>query len=326
MRPRRASSSANIPSKPGKPRWPVGVLDRLPVEVRHRAARMDHRVDVLRPEEPLVAGVSARLVREQVGLGVRRGSADRRSLGAVDAEADEVRESLPGIRGDLACLVRAGAEDGRNVDRGVLEHGVRRADHADVTAGARERNPWRRSDLAVLVDHLGREVRLPGRSGWIEQRCRPVGERDPAAGRAVRLEVAEAVRDRLPHPIGVDAGQRRQDPRRGVRDQDRVVVREQGAVAADEVQQVRHLLEVRRDVSAVPQEMRVVELNLDHVLDAVRKRAVAPDHRLARLRAGRLGRDTEHGGRCECDHCECGERRSVSPSCALPQFGLRARI
>ena len=86
------------PVEAGEAEVAGGVLDRLPVEVRHRAARMDHRVDVLRPEEAAVAGVSARLVREQIGLRVRRGSADRRSLGAVDAEADEVRERLPGIR------------------------------------------------------------------------------------------------------------------------------------------------------------------------------------------------------------------------------------
>jgi len=54
-----------------------------------------------------------------------------------------------------------------------------------------------------------------------------------------------------------------------MRDQDRVVVRQQRAVPADEVQQVRHLLQIGRDVRVVPQEMHVVEDQVDDVLDVV---------------------------------------------------------
>ena len=39
------------------------------------------------------------------------------------------------------------------------------------------------------------------------------------------------------------------------------------AVDANEVQEVRHLLEVRRDVRVVPEEMDVVEDDVDDVLD-----------------------------------------------------------
>ena len=39
------------------------------------------------------------------------------------------------------------------------------------------------------------------------------------------------------------------------------------AVVLDEVEQVRHLLEVGRDVRVVPQEVHVVELEVDDVLD-----------------------------------------------------------
>ena len=41
----------------------------------------------------------------------------------------------------------------------------------------------------------------------------------------------------------------------------------QRAVPLEEVQQVRHLLEVGRDIRAVAPEVRVVELQVDHVLD-----------------------------------------------------------
>jgi len=51
-----------------------------------------------------------------------------------------------------------------------------------------------------------------------------------------------------------------------------VVIAQQHAVAFDEVEQVRHLLQVRRDIRVVPGEVRVVELNVDYVLDlAVRR-------------------------------------------------------
>src|SRR2546425_13114096 len=38
-------------------------------------------------------------------------------------------------------------------------------------------------------------------------------------------------------------------------------------VVLDEIEQVRHLLEIRGDVGVVPSEVRVVELDVDHVLD-----------------------------------------------------------
>ena len=52
-----------------------------------------------------------------------------------------------------------------------------------------------------------------------------------------------------------------------MRDQHGVVVRHQYTVVLDEIEQVRHLLEIRGDVGVVPSEVRVVELDVDHVLD-----------------------------------------------------------
>ena len=229
-------------------------------------------------------GVAARLVREQVRMGVGRPAADRRYLCAMDADADEVGERLRRRRaGAVArCLDRLGRAGPKNDGMSMPVFSMivfAVATCADVTARPRERNPRRRGDLPVLVDHLGREVGLrrgrERRSCRVEERRRPVRERDAGAARPARREVAEAVRDGLAHPVGVHACLRGEDPGRGVRDQDRVVVGEQRAVAADEVQQVRHLLEVRRDVPVVPQEVRVVELDLDDVLDAVGERAAA---------------------------------------------------
>ena len=46
-----------------------------------------------------------------------------------------------------------------------------------------------------------------------------------------------------------------------------MVVRDERAVVLEEVQEVRHLLEVGRDVRVVAPIVRVVELQIDHVLD-----------------------------------------------------------
>ncbi len=46
-----------------------------------------------------------------------------------------------------------------------------------------------------------------------------------------------------------------------------VVIAEQSAIAGDEVQEVRHLLEVRRDVWVIPPEMRVVKLDINHMVN-----------------------------------------------------------
>jgi hypothetical protein len=84
-----------------------------------------------------------------------------------------------------------------------------------------------------------------------------------------------------------------------VRDQDRVVVRVERPLAAQEVEQVRHLLEVRRDVRAVAVEVRVVELEVDDVPDAavaVAERALAGG-RIVAVRERRSGERERQGGR-----------------------------
>src|SRR6202011_1323170 len=150
----------------------------------------------------------------------------------------------------------------RDVDRGVFENGVRGRDRADVATGARERDPGRGRVLAGRGQHVGGGV--GGRSGAdIEDRRRPISEGDSGTRIPCWREVFEAVGNGYPVTVAVDARQGRQDVSRGVRDQGSVVVGVQGAVVLDEVEQVRHLLEVGRNVRVVTLEMCVVELDVD---------------------------------------------------------------
>ena len=254
--------------EPGEPDVAGGVADHRAGEVRERPARADLGRHVSVPEEAGEARVPARLVGQEVRLAVVRRGAEGTALRAVDGNADEVGRRLHGVRRDEGGLGGAGAEHLRHVRPDVLEHGVRRRHHPDVAACSGIGHPRRRGDLAELVDHLRRGVGLRPRVARVEQRVRPVREGDAGIGRPVRVEIAEAVGDRLTHPVAVDAGQRREDACGGVGDEHGMVVGEKRAVFPDEVEQVRHLLHIRRHVRVVPPEVRVVELDVDNVLNA----------------------------------------------------------
>ena len=124
------------------------------------------------------------------------------------------------------------------------------------TEGSRPSTAWCRGRAGgfVFVSMIGR---------------RPVRERGRRVGRPVGVVGLVRVRQRLAMPVAVQTGVDRQAVVRRVRDQRRVRVREHGAVLLQEVQQVRHLLEVGRDVRVVPREVDVVEDDVDHVRDAV---------------------------------------------------------
>jgi hypothetical protein len=47
-----------------------------------------------------------------------------------------------------------------------------------------------------------------------------------------------------------------------------VIVSHQNAVVRDEIEQVRHLFEIRGYVRVVSPKVRVVELDVDHMLDS----------------------------------------------------------
>jgi len=69
-----------------------------------------------------------------------------------------------------------------------------------------------------------------------------------------------------------------------------VIVGQEGAVIFQEMQQVRHHLQVRRHVRVVAEQMDVVEANLDDVLDAIAEMAS-----IVRV-AGDGGRSAGRGG------------------------------
>src|SRR5581483_85502 len=51
-----------------------------------------------------------------------------------------------------------------------------------------------------------------------------------------------------------------------------MVIREQRAIVLDKVEQIRHLLQIRRNVGVVAREMRIVELDADDVLNVSLRR------------------------------------------------------
>ena len=68
--------------------------------------------------------------------------------------------------------------------------------------------------------------------------------------------------------LAVDARERRDDVIRSVRDERGMVVGQQDAIAVQEIEQVRHLLEVGGNVRVITGEMDVVEMYIDDVLDS----------------------------------------------------------
>jgi hypothetical protein len=83
-----------------------------------------------------------------------------------------------------------------------------------------------------------------------------------------------------------------------VRDENRVLVVAERPVPAQEVHQVRHLLQVGRELLPVPKQVRVVELQVDDVLDAVVEtaRVGVVLRGLSRARGGSRGADDRHRG------------------------------
>ena len=122
------------------------------------------------------------------------------------------------------------------------------------------------------IDHLRRDVRriIDERI----QRIGPIGERSSRAAGPVWVEVTQAVADRDPHLVAVDAGQRGQDIDRGVRDQGCPVIGQQRSLPFEEIQQVGHLFEVGRHVRVVAPKVHIVELDMDDVRDAIAELAV----------------------------------------------------
>ena len=303
----------------------VGDLDAVGVGLVVRA-RAELRRDVPVAVQRLEAAVPARLVRQHVGRRGRRwaglvapvplgGGAEGIALGAVHGDAVVVRDLsvLEGVRVrvELRDLGRVGAEYLGEVDAVVLQLLVGRGHVAYIAPGPGERHPRRRGDRARRhrvrggsrrhrgVDHVRVGVPAGRHAVRVEDRVGPVGERGGDGGgvegavRAVGVVGPVAVGDRHALPVAVQPGIGGQDVVGGVRDERRVAVAQEGAVVLEEVQQVRHHLQVGRDVGVVPEEVHIVERELHHVLDPVAevagRRAVGGD-------GGRLDRGCRCGG------------------------------
>src|SRR6516162_11049181 len=78
-----------------------------------------------------------------------------------------------------------------------------------------------------------------------------------------------AVRDRHALPVTIQAGVSGQDVVRRVRDQRRVVVGKESPIVLEEVQQIWHQLEIGWHVGVVPEEVHIVECELNDVLNSV---------------------------------------------------------
>ncbi len=91
-------------------------------------------------------------------------------------------------------------------------------------------------------------------------------------------------------PVGIHAGEIGQDPVPRVRDENGMVICEKCPVLADEVEQVGHLLKIRRDIGIVPQKMDVIEDEINYMLDIA-----VGGVKLAT--AGCCGRSRERSGR-----------------------------
>src|SRR2546421_1937534 len=184
----------------------------------------------------------------------------------MDANSNEIGERLTRIILDLLCLWRIGPEYRWNVYTGILEDRVRRGNRANVAAGTGVWHPRCRRVLARGCQHI--ELCI----GWrrcrgVEKRRGPVSEGNSKIACAIRVEIAEAVTDWYTVTIAVDTCQRCQNIGCRMCDQRCVMIGEQHPVIRHKVQQVWHLLKVRRDMWIIAHKMYVVELDIDYMLD-----------------------------------------------------------
>jgi hypothetical protein len=198
-------------------------------------------------------------VLQEVGRAVL--CAERALRRAVDDDALEIRDRLGRVAGRLHGPWRIGVKYIVDIAGDILELDIGDRKGADVTTGTGEGHPRRRCVLAGQVKHS----RCP-----VGQYIRPIGEGTRETGDpSLLVEQAEVVTDRDAEFVAVYAGQRRQNIDRGMRDQRRVMVREQRAVVLEKVQQIRDLLKIGRHVRVIAPKVDVVELDVDDVLDTV---------------------------------------------------------
>ena len=134
----------------------------------------------------------------------------------------------------------------------------------------------------VVTDRLARQARVIVHDG-----VGPIGERAGGVGGPVGLVVVVFVGDRDALIGAVQAALERDAVVGGMRDQRRVLMGDQRAVAGEEVPQVRHLLQVTGDVEVVPGVVHVVEHHVNDVLDLPPAPSVQPACPASRRAAAR---------------------------------------
>ena len=210
--------------------------------------------------------VAAGLIGEDVRPASVGGRTKSEARSTMYPYSHEVGEGLTGVGRHFEGLGGAGTKDRGNVCGDVLEDRVGGGDCPEVATSAGEGYPGRRGVLASSGDHV--ELCVSRRRGRrVEDGVGPVGEGDSKAARAAGVEVAEAVGDWDAVLVGVDPGQSREDVVSSVRDQGRVMIREDDTIVLDEVQKAWYLFQVRRDVGVVPREVRIVERDVDYMLN-----------------------------------------------------------
>jgi len=183
-----------------------GVLNNIARKIGHGTVGLNDGIDVFSAKQTAEPGVAIGFIGQQVWAGACGSGAEFGTLGAMHADADEIRESLTGIGEDFGCFRRTGTEDSRDVDSRVFQDGVGSGHGTKIAASACVRYPRSRGDLAELIDHFGRGI--GGTRSRIKQGRGPIRERDSGTRGAGGSEVAEAIRDRLAHAVGVDASER----------------------------------------------------------------------------------------------------------------------
>src|SRR5258707_8888249 len=129
------------PIETGKADVAVSIIDDVSVKVAQRAARIQQWRHVHMSEQPSVAHVTTRLIRQRIGLAILCFGAARGVDGAVQPDSNKVSEGLRRVVHRFVRLRRVGTEYGRDIDRDVLQYDVRICRGGEVATGPGVRNP-----------------------------------------------------------------------------------------------------------------------------------------------------------------------------------------
>src|SRR5260370_11246014 len=112
------------PIEAGKADVAVSIIDDVSVKVAQRAARIQQWRHVHMSEQPSVAHVTTRLIRQRIGLAILCFGAARGVDGAVQPDSNKVSEGLRRVLHRFVRLRGGGAEYGRDIARGGFHYDV----------------------------------------------------------------------------------------------------------------------------------------------------------------------------------------------------------